>query len=121
GAPCVASSEGVPSPPECRLGGAMQSHEPDERGPVPPEEFVELRVHGVGGTPPEEILDVPATRLVAGDESAGFFRPYGTEDGAEVRREAYSWGGLTSASRLRALWVLLFPFAIANLAGWMLR
>ena len=99
----------------------MQSHEPDERGPVPPEEFVELRVHGVGGTPPEEILDVPATRLVAGDESAGFFRPYGTEDGAEVRREAYSWGGLTSASRLRALWVLLFPFAIANLAGWMLR
>ena len=46
----------------------MQSHEPDERGPVPPEEFVELRVHGVGGTPPEEILDVPATRLVAGDE-----------------------------------------------------
>src|SRR5690606_17521099 len=99
----------------------MQSHEPDERGPVPPEEFVELRVHGVGGTPPEEILDVAATRLVACGESAGCSRPYGTEDGADVRREAYSGGGLTSATRLRALWVLLLPIAIAVLAGWMLR
>ncbi|MGA7270092.1 MAG: hypothetical protein WB239_03370, partial [Acidimicrobiia bacterium] len=35
--------------------------------------------------------------------------------------EGYSWGGLTSAARLRALWVLLTPFALANLAGWMVR
>lgn len=96
-----------------------QSHRPDARGEPPPSGVVELRIHGVGGTPPEEILDVPVTCLVAGDESAGFFRPWGQDDGPS--REAYSWGGLTSAARLRALWVLLTPFALANLAGWMLR
>lgn len=76
---------------------------------------------GVGGATPEELLDVPLTELVAGDESAGFFRPWLNRDPSPVVREGYSWGGLTSASRLRALWVLLAPFALANLAGWMLR
>ncbi|HEX2153546.1 MAG TPA: hypothetical protein VHL52_06185 [Acidimicrobiia bacterium] len=98
----------------------VKTPRPDDRGEPVAREVVELRVHGVGGTPPEEVLDVPLTRLVAGDEGAGFFRPWGfSPDGPS--REAYSWGGLTSASRLRALWVLLFPFAMANLAGWMLR
>ena len=32
--------------------------------------------------------------------------------------EVYSWGGLTSRSRLRALWILLLPYLLANLAGW---
>lgn len=85
-----------------------------------PDQVVELRIHGVGGTPPEDMLGVPVTTLVAGDESAGFFRPWKPDEG-EPPREAYSWGGLTSASALRALWVLLTPFALANLAGWMLR
>lgn len=96
------------------------AHRPDERGVPVPRQVVELRIHGAGGTPPEEILDVPVTTLVAGDESAGFFRPW-KPDAGEPPREAYSWGGLTSASALRALWVLLLPFALANLAGWMLR
>ncbi|MFP3916079.1 MAG: hypothetical protein ACLFWM_14460 [Actinomycetota bacterium] len=98
-----------------------QSHRPDLRGEPPPSGVVELRVHGVGGTPPEDILDVPVTCLVGGDESAGFFRPWGPAETQGPPREAYSWGGLTSASRLRALWVLLTPFALANLAGWILR
>lgn len=98
-----------------------QSHRPDARGTPPAPGVVELRVHGVGGTPPEDILDVPVTCLVAGDESAGFFRPWEPAGGVGPPREAYSWGGLTSASSLRALWVLLTPFALANLAGWMLR
>ena len=34
-------------------------------------------------------------------------------------RESYSWGGLTSGKASRALWLLLLPFALANLAGWM--
>lgn len=33
--------------------------------------------------------------------------------------EAYSWGGLTSGSGGRALWLLLLPFMLANLAHWM--
>lgn len=85
--------------------------------------WVELRVHGVGGATPEELLDVPLTERVAGDPAAGFFRPWReTPPGPhEPVLEGYSWGGLTSASRLRALWVLLAPFAFANLAGWMVR
>ena len=36
-----------------------------------------------------------------------------------ARWESYSWGGLTSGRASRALWLLLLPFALANLAGWM--
>jgi len=37
---------------------------------------VELRVHGVSGTPPEALLSCPTEFLeeVAGDKSAGFYR-----------------------------------------------
>lgn len=100
---------------------AQPAHRPEDRGPPPPGETVELRVHGVGGAGPERLLDVPVTELVAGDESAGFFRPWAPPGTVPLSREGYSWGGLTSASSLRALWVLLTPFALANLAGWMLR
>ena len=37
--------------------------------------WVELRVHGVSGTPPEELLGVPHVRQVAGDDYSRFFRP----------------------------------------------
>ena len=83
-------------------------------------ETVELRIHGVGGATPEELLGVPVTERVGGDPAAGFFRPW-LDLGRRPQLEGYSWGGLTSASRLRALWVLLSPFALANLAGWMVR
>ena len=33
--------------------------------------------------------------------------------------EVYSWGGLTSRSKVRVLWLALLPFLFANLAGWM--
>lgn len=95
-------------------------HRPEKRGMPTPGETVELRVHGVGGASPEELLDVPVTERVAGDPAAGFFRPWLDRADAPAL-EGYSWGGLTSASRLRALWVLLSPFALANLAGWMVR
>ena len=32
--------------------------------------------------------------------------------------EAYSWGGTTSKSSSRVLWLLLLPFMLANIAGW---
>jgi hypothetical protein len=76
----------------------------------------ELRVHGVGGTTPGALLGDLAPQQVAGDEVAGFYR---TTDVRGRHVEAYSWGGLTSRSGTRVLWLLLLPFLLANLAGWM--
>ena len=33
---------------------------------------------------------------------------------------AFSWGGLTSGSPIRALWLVLLPFVLVNAAGWTL-
>lgn len=100
----------------------------------------ELRIHGVSGTPPDESLNDPNVTRVSGDSTAGFYRrvwlggeppatlPYadvpaaggGRGDGrVPFRREAYSWGGLTSGAGSRALWMLLLPFMLANVAFWM--
>jgi hypothetical protein len=83
----------------------------------------ELRVHGVSGSPAEEMLDRPLIGRVAGDGDAGFFRPR-TEYGATLgpggaRLEAYRWGNLTSGAAARALWLLLLPFTLANVMMWM--
>lgn len=91
----------------------------DLSGDTPPE-VTELRIHGVGGASPEEVLEVPHVRLVAGSEEAGFFRPAAwLASEREWSLEAYSWGGITSRSRSRALWIFLLPFALLNVAGWM--
>ena len=88
----------------------------------------ELRVHGVGGTPPDAILGDLAPEQVSGDAIAGFYRSSDhrasdadRDDGQDVDRhvEVYSWGGLTSQSKIRVLWLALLPFLFANLAGWM--
>jgi hypothetical protein len=92
------------------------------------QETVELRVHGVSGTPAEDMLDCPTEflRQEAGDKHAGFYRcrPCDCDDenrtGGRPVREAYSWGGLTSGSATRALWLLFLPFILVNLAHWML-
>src|ERR1700754_2057240 len=94
---------------------------------------VELRVHGVSGTPPEALLSCPVEFLEqqAGDKSAGFYRRQPWIDDAQKavaecpstwRRvtEAYSWGGLTSGPASRAVWLLFLPFIFINLAHWML-
>lgn len=82
--------------------------------------IIELRVHGVSGTPPESLPDDPHPHQVAGDDVARFFRrsePIGTQSGARTRDvEAFHWGRLTAGSPSRALWLLLAPFAIVNLA-----
>jgi hypothetical protein len=78
---------------------------------------VELRVHGVGGTPPAQLLSDLSPDQVAGDKIAGFYRTVDDEHGRHI--EAYSWGGLTSRSSFRVLWILMLPFALSNLAGWM--
>ncbi|HEX2286775.1 MAG TPA: hypothetical protein VHI10_18460, partial [Mycobacterium sp.] len=96
---------------------------------------VELRVHGVSGTPREAMLSCP-TELIdqeAGDGSSGFYRrqkwidtaveaaaPPGAPGVWRRVMEAYSWGGLTSGRASRAVWVLFLPFILINLAHWML-
>jgi hypothetical protein len=84
--------------------------------PVDLSGVTELRLHGVGGAPPEQLLGDLAPQQVSGDRIAGFYR---TADARGRHIEAYSWGGLTSHSGTRVLWVLLLPFALANVAGWM--
>ncbi|WP_086161625.1 hypothetical protein [Streptomyces marincola] len=91
---------------------------------VPPEPVVELMVHGVGGTSPETMLEDNRTTRVTGDATANIHRR--TDDLADRPwdrtgpvREAYIWCNLTSGNGARALWLLLLPFTIVNLAHWM--
>jgi hypothetical protein len=87
--------------------------------------YVELRVHGVSGTPPEDMLDSPLVRQVAGDLDGRFVRPVNA-DGTEVRAndghivEGYHWGPQTSGSWRQALWLVLVPFGLVNAAYFML-
>ena len=55
-------------------------------------EVIELRVHGVSGTPPEALLGLPAELIkpVSGDEAAGFYRPRVTLSDADWSDEAGS-------------------------------
>jgi hypothetical protein len=78
----------------------------------------EVRVHGVGGTPPEMILDDPHLERVSGDNLVGFYRPASDDVNGHRHREACAWGKITAGSATSALWMLLLPFALANLAGW---
>lgn len=87
---------------------------------LPEKRVTEIRVHGVGGTPPEDMLDDPHPDQVTGDRFAGFFRKAKEED-PNRHVEAYSWGGLTSRSVARSLWLLLLPFTLVNVGGWMVE
>lgn len=82
----------------------------------------ELRMHGVGGSSPEQMLEQAETVQVGGDDTAQFVRRW-----AVTRRptvpwpvEGYWWGGLTSRAAIRAFWVFLLPLTLCNLASWML-
>ncbi|MYY00108.1 hypothetical protein GT045_36315 [Streptomyces sp. SID486] len=104
---------------------------------------LELLVHGVGGATPEGMLGDPRTVRVTGDDTAAVFRraedagaapdgralggertgrpgrDAGAEPGHGPVREAYVWCNLTSGDGSRALWLLLLPFMVVNLAHWM--
>lgn len=90
---------------------------------------IELRVHGVSGTAPDSLLDRPLVTQVAGDHIAGFYRPRLPDERTDSRPhpfsperqgapelEGYNWGGLTSGSPGRALWLFLLPFTLINIA-----
>ncbi|MFJ7333038.1 hypothetical protein ACIQU3_04765 [Streptomyces sp. NPDC101110] len=88
---------------------------------------LELLVHGVGGTTPQEMLNDPRTVRITGDHIAAVFRradDVDAEHGPDRRGdgpvpEAYVWCNLTSGNGTRALWLLLLPFMVVNLAHWM--
>jgi hypothetical protein len=84
--------------------------------------FVELRVHGVAGTPPESMLGLGAVPLdppadECGKAEKADITVYGPPDVAPTTR-AFSWSSMTSGSALMALWILLLPYMLANVAGW---
>ncbi|MEV5934893.1 hypothetical protein AB0L56_19685 [Streptomyces sp. NPDC052079] len=73
------------------------------------------------------MLDDPRTVRITGDDIAAVFRRADDAD-AEHRPagrrqgplpEAYVWCNLTSGNGTRALWLLLLPFMVVNLAHWM--
>jgi len=92
--------------------------------------IVEIRVHCVSGTAPESLLDTPHVVQVGGDGLGRIFRPADEFDkpiepdgpDAQTRHilEGYHWGRMTSGGWSKAIWALLFPFALANVAFWML-
>ncbi|OLF19086.1 hypothetical protein [Actinophytocola xanthii] len=101
--------------------------------PGPDTRVVELRVHGVMGTTPESLVSAVAAVDVAGDGVGRFVRPADRllrpapgpmlrAEGRSIPRvvEGYVWGGMTSGGAVKAAWALLFPFALANVAHWML-
>jgi hypothetical protein len=76
-----------------------------------------ILVHGVGGSSPEDLLGTAEVERVAGDHVAGFYRTRETR--GPITTEAYVWGGLTSRGASQALWLLVLPFALVNVAGWL--
>ncbi|WP_417198394.1 hypothetical protein [Streptomyces stelliscabiei] len=100
---------------------------PESGRSTPDGPALELLVHGVGGTSPDRMLDDPRTVRITGDDTAAVFRRIDDADAEERpadRRgepvpEAYVWCNLTSGDGSRALWLLLLPFMVVNLAHWM--
>ncbi|MET8976628.1 hypothetical protein ABZX85_13530 [Streptomyces sp. NPDC004539] len=70
------------------------------------------------------MLDDPRTVRITGDDTAAVYRRADDVD-ADTRPddrpvpEAYVWSNLTSGNGTRALWLLLLPFMVVNLAHWM--
>ncbi|MGS2617683.1 hypothetical protein ACVCAH_24645 [Micromonospora sp. LZ34] len=94
------------------------------RGPATPNDVVELRVHGIAAAGADQVLDRPHVQQVAGDRSAGFYRPRPgcseVSGPGGVTLEAYRWSDLPSGTVVRTLSLLfVLPFMLLNVAIWM--
>ncbi len=83
--------------------------------------YSELRVHGVSGTAPRDMLYTdPVGRGPAPGSPRSFTTLYEKPvRDADVSVGAFHWGGLTAGSWRTAFWILLAPFVFANISGWM--
>ncbi|MCX5197139.1 hypothetical protein OOK31_25125 [Streptomyces sp. NBC_00249] len=113
----------TPTPPGAGWGGGAPPRIAEGAAPAL---SLELFVHGVAGASPGELLGDPHTVRISGDSTAAVFRRAEDADAeAHPARyagrpvpEAYCWSRLTSGNGARALWLLLLPFMVANLAHW---
>lgn len=83
--------------------------------------WVELRIHGVSGTPPETMLGSAHVGQVAGEAFGRVFRPTSAlnepvRPAPEHVLEGYHWGQFTSGSWRQGLWLLVVPFGLVNAA-----
>lgn len=101
-------------------------------------EVLELRVHGVRNTPPQEMLGVPVGEVEVArdgaiplaDQLAGFYTVKDADPDAPTRVEAYTWGHLDRFTAGRTflkgvwrtvynlLWFIVAPFGFANAGYW---
>ena len=84
--------------------------------------IVELRIHGVGKQVPADVLGVDGTVPLEdiskeGETGRIWCRPPTLPGMWPV--QAFMWDGLTSESPYQALWPILLPFTLLNVAGWM--
>jgi len=82
----------------------------------------ELRVHGVSGTPPRDMLYTDPVSVDPPTFEKRYTSVYESphhDEGYHV--QGFHWGGLTSGDWKTVFWILLAPFALANVAGWTTR
>ena len=83
---------------------------------------IEIKIHGVSGTPPERMLGIQDPRRLDGGNDNASFYGFGPGDPRPVaNREtvAFSWAKMTSGRTGQALWLLLLPFGLLNVARFM--
>lgn len=78
---------------------------------------IELRIHGVSGTPADQVIGGPSVPDERFDSQAATTLRLADGDG---RLLAYRWASQTSGSPSSAMWLLLVPYMLLNLAGWAL-
>lgn len=80
----------------------------------------DIAVMNVTGQPFDVQSELAGARQTAGDEDAGFYRTRRPMTGwpRDAAVDTYKWGRLTAGAAARALWLLLLPFQLANVAMW---